>query len=141
MIQVSFKNDFISYFFIMKTVRSILDTQDIHGLGDMDVNEAYTVENEPYMDFSIEKVGDERLMAAHFYTQRGDLMSDPQVVFQVDQYDEEWLPVRYRQDGIPNVYQHDEEGLDADTRHFLRDWDERLLEQGFVEAAEIGQIE
>lgn len=135
----------------MESVRRILSTQGVENLDDLDVNDGFSVKGSQngYMDLEIEAVGvdDDMVSVAHYYTQRGDLMRDPEAVYRVEDFDGEispdggWIPVEYRQDGFPNVYERDEDGLGYDTVSFLQDWDGRLQEQGFVELAEQGLIE
>lgn len=128
----------------METVRRILATQGITGLEDMELNESYRVESEIFMDLSIEKIYDEKILVGHYYTERADLMADPELRFLIEDYtdsDYGWIPIEYRQDGVPNIYERDEMGLGSDVRAFVRNWDERLGKQGFIELAEEGSIE
>lgn len=100
----------------------------------MDVEETYTIENDGYMDLVIEKIGESRLSVAHYYTQYDDLMSDPEIVFEVE--DDELVPVRYTQH--PHVHQYDETGLGRSVQDFCMQWRQNLEKQGFVEAARGG---
>jgi hypothetical protein len=88
--------------------------------------------------------GGELVSVAHYGEQNGDLMRDPEVVFEVTS--EQWNPVSIQQDYVGSyreaVYQ-DEQGrvlvrvaLERDIRSFARIWDRNLKHQGFVEAAE-----
>jgi hypothetical protein len=113
----------------MDAISEILGDLGVPSVTEMNVNENYTITVDGFEDLTIEKIGDGRLSVGHYYTQRGDLMSDPEVVFLVD--DGEWWPVRYTQH--PMVHQHDESGIDLDG--FLSTWDQNLRNQGFVDAA------
>src|SRR5262245_59889185 len=83
---------------------------------------------------------------AHYWTQNGDLMRDPEMVFEVGPGGD-FLPVSYQQDGLPfaayreAVFQ-DETGkvmvrprLAKELASFARQWDRNLKAQGFVDAA------
>lgn len=112
----------------MDTIKEVLKAFSVPSVAEMEANESYSVTVEGFEDLTIEKIGDGRLSVGQFYQRRGDLMSDPEVVFVVE--DGEWRPVRYTQH--PLVHQHDEHGIDLDG--FLSTWDRNLREQGFVEA-------
>jgi hypothetical protein len=128
----------------MDTVRQILSTQGVNRFEDLDVNERYQVEGgSAYMDLDIERVGEDQLMVGHFYTQRMDLMSDPEVVFDIEDYHDSrlgWTPVEYTQHGVPQVYEHSEDGLGADVEGFVSDWNRNLDRQGFVDRAAAGRV-
>lgn len=113
----------------MNTIKRIIQIAGYDGVDDLGVNELITIENEPFMDLHIEKLGDDRLSVAHYYTQRGDLMSDPEIVFDVS--GDEWVPIEYTQHGVPGMHQHNPDGLD-DIGGFVDDWSERLDKQGHV---------
>lgn len=116
----------------METIKQIIQAAGYDDVAELDVNELIEVENEPFMDISVEKLADDRLSVAHYYTQRGDLMSDPEIVFDVSEA--EWVPIEYTQHGFPQVHHHNPDGLD-DVAGFVDDWDENIDEQGFVENA------
>lgn len=116
----------------METVLNIIQIAGHDSIDELDVNELIEVENDPFMDLAIERVGDEQIIVGHYYTQRGDLMSDPEIVFDVS--GDEWIPVEYNQHGFPQIHKHDEDGLN-EVASFIDDWDAQLEEQGFVEAA------
>jgi hypothetical protein len=114
---------------MMDAVKDILEQLGVDSVGEMGVNESYTVEVDGYEGLNIEKIGDGRLSVGHYYTQRGDLMSDPEVVFVVD--NGEWRAVRYTQH--PLAHEHDEAGLNLGE--FLSTWNKNLRTQGFIDAA------
>lgn len=116
----------------MHTVRSILAAAGYDGVDELGVNEPVVVERESLMDLHIEKLAADRLSVAHYYTQRGDLMSDPEVVF--DTAGDDWTPIEYTQHGFPQVHQYDGDGLD-DAAGFVDQWDDTLDDQGFIEHA------
>jgi hypothetical protein len=95
----------------------------------MELNDSITVSTEGFMDLTIEKVAENRLSVVHYWKRRGDLMRDPEVVFNTK---DSWMPVRYRQD--PQFAQVDEDGLEI--QDFLTTWSQNLQAQGFVDAAE-----
>jgi hypothetical protein len=115
----------------MEVAQEILDSLGIGSVEEMDVNQRHEIESprSGLMDLTIEKVGENRLSVAHYYTQRGDLMSDPEIVFRID--GGVWIPVRFTQH--LRVHKHDPEGLELDS--FQEQWNENLRDQGFVDAA------
>lgn len=113
----------------MDVVKEILSSLGIASVETMDLNESYTIEVTGYEDLTIEKIGGNQISVAHHHIQRGDLMCDPEVVFDIR--NGKWVPIEYTQH--PMVYQHDENGLNLDG--FLNKWDANLRNQGFLEAA------
>lgn len=95
----------------------------------MAVNESVSIEVHGHEELIIEKVGPNRVSVAHYYVQRGDLMSDPEIVFRID--NGIWLPIRYTQH--PDVHQYVPNGLTL--TEFVNRWSRNLQRQGFVEAA------
>lgn len=112
----------------MDTVKEILVQLGIESVREMDLNESHCVEVPGYEKLTIEKVGSHRISVAHHYTQRGDLMCDPEIVFQIEEG--EWIPIEFTQH--PMVYHYDEGGLDLGG--FVDRWNRNLRQQGFVEA-------
>lgn len=113
----------------MDAISEILSALGVPSVSEMNINESYTITVDGFEDLVIERIAENRLSVGQFYQQRGDLCSDPEVVFVVD--DGEWRPVRYTQH--PLAHQHDETGIDLDG--FLSTWDKNLRRQGFVAAA------
>jgi len=113
----------------MDVAKEILEQLGVDSVTGMAVNENYILEVDGYDDLTIEKIGDGRVSVGHYRTLRGDLMSDPEVVFIVD--DGEWRPVRFTQH--PLAHEHDESGLDLSE--FLSTWNKNLRNQGFIDAA------
>jgi len=113
----------------MNAAKAILEQLGVDSIAEMGVNENYTVKVDGYESLTIEKIGDNRISVGQYYTSRGDLMSDPEVVFVVD--DSEWRPVRFTQH--PLAHEHDESGLDLSE--FLSTWNKNLRNQGFIDAA------
>lgn len=56
-----------------------------------------------YMQLTVERVGESTYSLAHYYTQNGDAMRDPEVVF-FRSSDGHWFPLSFQQDGIRNPY-------------------------------------
>jgi hypothetical protein len=115
---------------LMDAISDILGDLGVPSVAEMNVNENYTITVDGFEDLTIEKIGDGRLSVGHYYTQRGDLMSDPEIVFQINC--EEWVPIRYTQH--PGIHQHDENGLPR-VKNYVRKWDKNLESQGYVNAA------
>lgn len=80
------------------------------------------------MPIVIEKTGERELSVGHYYSQEGDLMSDPEVLFELGERG--WIPIRFTQD--PHIERDDPTGVDLDG--FLAIWDRNLRRQGYVNA-------
>lgn len=114
----------------MEAAKDILEQLGVNSIAEMEVNENYTIEVDGYDDLTIEKIGEDRVSVGHYHISRGDLMSDPEVVFVVD--NGEWKAVRYTQH--PLAHKYDESGLELSD--FVSIWTRNLRNQGFVKAAE-----
>lgn len=117
----------------MESVKDILSAFGFESPLDLDINEAITVEHDSdsQMDLTIERIGENQLSVAHHYVQRGDLMSDPEIVFSIT--DDGWVAIEYTQH--PYVYRHDKSGL-VDTQSFADNtWDHNIRNQGYVDLA------
>lgn len=86
-----------------------------------------SITNEPYMRLVIEVVGKEQVSVAHYYTQNGDAMRDPEIVFGV-----RWLPIEITQDPV-GIYRR------SDPGYYLRGvvglahmWAMNIRYQGFA---------
>jgi hypothetical protein len=85
---------------INKSARKVMYvlTENCKNIGDHE-----KFHTEPYMDVSVEHIGDCNLgpmfSVAHYYEQNGDLMRDPEMRF-IESEDGEYYPHYYRQDGL-----------------------------------------
>ena len=101
------------------------------------------------MDLHVEAIGRgprglPSVSIAHYFLQNGDAMKDPDATFEIEG-DGSWTPTSYQQDGLA-LYQEvfyqvgaewkPQPKLLRDLTKFARDWDLRLMEQGFLKAAE-----
>lgn len=98
---------------------------------------ALKVTNAPYMPLTIEVTGEGNVSVAHYFTQNGDAMRDPEIVFNP----KNWYGVEITQDPVgvyqrvrPNCYSRGIEDL-------ARIWAKNLREQGFIEAAARQKVE
>ena len=94
---------------------------------DLDLGDAVHVERDGYEDLGIERIRENKISVMHTYKQRGDLMRNPEIVFNTS--DDEWLPVEFRQD--PIHHQHNDDGVDCGD--FIRTWARNLDNQGFTQ--------
>ncbi len=123
----------------MKSVLEILEAHGISDPHDMRVGDHIEIKPDTgaQMPLVIEKIREDehgtRLSVAHYYTQMGDLMADPEIVFDVDHADK-WVPVRYVQH--PHIEQYDPHGLGKSVTDFVKRWDKNLRKQGYIRAAE-----
>ncbi len=124
----------------MKTVLKIIDAN-----GGIDRFPALKIENHPYMPLCIERIGPgprgyPSISVAHYYQQNGDMMADPDLVFEV--LPDGWEPIEYTQHNI-GLYQRaawtdpvngkviSKPGIVRDLKAFAFTWDRNLDEQGF----------
>jgi len=71
-------------------------------------NRSREIGNVPaFMTVHVERIGKVKLgdlfMVAHFYTQNGDLMSDPEMIFLKAKTDNKYYPIYYRMNGFPST--------------------------------------
>ena len=130
--------------FKMETVQAIIDR---HG-GIEALKDSYIrIENEPWMRLVIEWIGTgpyetDLVSVAHYYTQNGDAMRDPEIVFIVSKLGF-WTPMTFQQDNL-GLYQEavtirngsffTKTALIRDLQEFARMWDSNIKSQGFLEA-------
>ena len=83
---------------------------------------------EGFMDLVIENVPGQGVSVAHYYEQEGDLMRDPEIVFNPS-----WHAIEYTQDNL-GIYQAADDGAYlADANSFAHGmWSRNLREQGFT---------
>lgn len=111
-----------------------------HGL-DLTASESHLrLELSGFMPLVIEKIGKDRVSVAHYYTQNGDAIADPDIVFWVAP-NGEWYPcevqmplIGYREyivfkDGKPaSFYQK----LQHDLATFSNQWASNIREQDYL---------
>ncbi|MCC6189020.1 MAG: hypothetical protein IT318_08290 [Anaerolineales bacterium] len=99
------------------------------------------LENAPYMPLVIERQGDE-VAVMHYFTQNGDLMRDPEVVFRHGS----WEPISITQDPV-GIYREVflfvggrrvmNARLLRELEDFARLWAANLRAQGFTDPARV----
>lgn len=116
----------------MDAIKQIIRQAGYDSVTDLPINDPITVENEGYMDLTIERILDDRVSVAHYFEQCGDLCRDPEIVFRLAESG--WIPVMYQQDNGPlgTVFERDDHGL-PDVEDFVEQWNDNLTKQGFVE--------
>ncbi len=137
----------------MKTYTSFANS--LHKLLGSDQAVKLTVDG--YMPLSVEDIGQSaeghRLISiCHYGEQNGDLMRDPDMVFQFHECDDVKVaePISFRNDymGIhQEVYRYNDEGkathvntrLKAELKSFSRTWFRNLKDQGFLSPQAIRQ--
>lgn len=129
--------------FKMKTVQAIIDRR-----GGMEAlkQQYIKIYNDPYMKLVIEWLGHgpyetDIVSVAHYYTQNGDAMRDPEIVFSVSKLGY-WVPMTFQQDNI-GMYQEAvtiQDGkffvkyeLVRDLQEFAKMWDRNIGLQGFLD--------
>ncbi len=130
--------------FKMVTVQAIIDQ---HGGIETLKEKGIKIENKPYMPLVIEWIGSgpyetELVSVAHYYTQNGDAMRDPEIVFSLSKLGY-WMPMSFLQDNL-GLYQEAvtirddsfffKAALIRDLQEFAKTWDRNLAEQGFLAA-------
>jgi phosphoribosylformylglycinamidine (FGAM) synthase PurS component len=115
----------------METVKKVLRNLGFESVEDVPMHDYWEVEVPGYMDLTIERVADNHISVSHNYLQNGDVMRDPEIVFEIE--NTHWKPIEYVQD--PMIAQYDPDGLDQ-VESFASQWGDNLKQQGFIEAAE-----
>lgn len=134
----------------MQTVEKIIN---LNGGLEALKEKAIKVMNDPYMPLCIEYIGEgprglPTISVAHYYEQNGDLMRDPDMVFEIANDSLEgyrWLPVSWQNDGL-GINQYAcwvsttgaimiKTGLIKELTAFSKTWDKNLKNQGFEKAA------
>jgi hypothetical protein len=130
----------------MRNVQKIIDTRG--GLQAL-VDRPIRLEVPGFMRLVIEHVGTgprggELVSVAHYGEQNGDLMRDPEIVFEV--VAGQWHPVSIQQDYLGSYREAVSVGADGkvyvrpaevrDIQVFARVWDRNLKHQRFVDATE-----
>lgn len=128
--------------FTMPTVARIIEA---HGGLEHLCKRPIRLLNPPYMRLVIEAIGDgprglPAISVAHYYEQNGDLMRDPEMVFEIGP--DGWAPVSFWQDNL-GFYQEAvvltggkvfvRQDIVADLKTFARDWDRNIAAQGFLD--------
>jgi hypothetical protein len=129
----------------MRNVQKIIDTKG--GLAALK-SRPIRLEAPGFMRLVIEHIGHgprggDLVSVAHYGEQNGDLMRDPEIVFEV--VSGEWHPVSIQQDYVGSYREAVFVGEDGkvyvrpalvrDIAAFARIWDRNLKHQGFVDAA------
>lgn len=86
-----------------------------------------SIENVPYMRLVVEVVAPGEVSVAHYYSQNGDAMRDPEIVF-----NSRWLPVEITQDPV-GIYRRADPGYYLrGVQELARMWATNIRHQGFV---------
>ena len=99
------------------------------------------LEQDGYMPLVIEHIGGGEVSIAHYFTQNGDAMRDPEIVFQVvsGKHPLNWRPVEITQDPM-GIYRRrtitTAHQFDASVAGLVRIWAHNLKHQGWDEARE-----
>lgn len=130
----------------MKTIASILEQA-----APLEPGFHIKIENEPYMALVIEDIqelgphGFPVISVAHYGEQNGDLMRDPEMLFEISKHgDETRLTPHYWRNDYAGIEQYSaaigeglltvDEKLQREHAAFAQMWDRNLKDQGFLEA-------
>ena len=93
-------------------------------------------ESKSFMPIHISRLSEDTIRIAHTYEQNGDLMYDPEMIFEIDEDNEALKPLEYRQDNM-GVYQIVGENVsDRELSSFAVQWFKNIRSQGFHLAQE-----
>lgn len=95
----------------------------------------YSTEN--YEPLALEKINSNQISVAHYYEQNGDLMRDPEIVFNVDYDNKTLTPMEYYNDGLGNAdlvetEQSTNKTLQKDLIDFSNTWFNTIKNQGYA---------
>lgn len=105
------------------------------------------IEVSGYMPLSLEWIAEDQISICHYGEQNGDLMRDPDIVFELANGRTTAEPLSFRNDYMglyQEVYDYAEDDgrkirvrpkLKADLRAFASQWFSNLRQQGFFDAA------
>lgn len=105
-----------------------------------------TIEVEAYMPLTINRVWHNKISLAHIGKQHGDVMHDPEVVFEIGDGTAEPISCRHDYTGsYSEVYRYDGAGkkthvrpaVKKDLKIFCRVWFKNLRDQGFFAQAKL----
>lgn len=143
----------------MKPIQLSTITQLIDLAGGIETFTHIRIENKGYMPLVLERIGDfdgmPLISVAHYYSQNGDPMRDPEMTFAISYFMDfpsgkltpHYHPVSFQQDGVSwNGYHvamfHEGEksmvrtAIYNDLKSFARTWNKNLRDQGFILAAQ-----
>lgn len=85
-----------------------------------------------FMTLSLDKIGSNSVAMAHYYEQNGDLMVDPEIVFDIDSKNKTLTAVSYQQDGmgIYKTYEQDSDEQD-NCNSFVDTWFNNISAQAY----------
>lgn len=94
-------------------------------------------------DLVLESIGDGAYSMAHYYTQSGDAMCDPEITFTVDQDSRTVTPLSYQQDNMGIYYMTCDRSTEEiqDLMYFWEQWLANIREQGYSLYAARGDTE
>lgn len=115
----------------MDVIQEILSQFGVVSVEEWEINAPHEVEVEGCDPLTIEKIAPRRVAAGHYFTQNGDLMSDPELVFKIE--DGEWTAIEFTSHPSPDGYVYNEDGVDLEG--FLEFWEKNIRKMGYVDAA------
>lgn len=85
-----------------------------------------------FMTLSLDKIGSNSVAMAHYYDQNGDLMVDPEIVFDIDSKNKTLTAISYQQDGmsIYKTYEPDSDEQD-NCNSFVDTWFNNISTQAY----------
>ncbi|MFI3238794.1 MAG: hypothetical protein R3Y47_12350, partial [Lachnospiraceae bacterium] len=96
-------------------------------------DEAYYIKykSQGFEDLVIEKIGENEYSIAHYYSQNGDAMRDPEITFSIEH--EGIKPLSFLQDNLGQFYETDNVSPEmvADLKEFMSDWFDNLNVQDY----------
>lgn len=127
-----------------KSFKNIITQLVKHFIGKEEIPEWLKLHLEGYDDLNIEQFMPGMISVAHIYTQEGDVMYDPEVVFWIGP-DGEWYPAEYVNSGLgldQEIIRFDDNGkperfnpkLQNDVASFCGEWAKNLRDQDWTTA-------
>lgn len=85
-----------------------------------------------FMTLSLDKIGSNSVAMAHYYEQNGDLMVDPEIVFDIDSKNKTLTAISYQQDGMSIYKKYEPDSDEQDNcNSFVDTWFNNISTQAY----------
>ena len=91
------------------------------------------LKSDGFEDLVLEAIGGGEYSIAHYYTQNGDAMRDPEITFTIDKQHRSIYPTSFLQDDVGLFYETEQAkpSMVQDLKDFMSQWFSNIVNQGF----------